>query len=160
MKYRRLTTQELQELEAEFIRFLAVQSIPADDWEKIKVSDQNRVEELLEGFSDVVFEKTLNNIEYLEFKTTNDIKTFHCQADKIVMMGLFVEGEAAVDFKTQFSKEMLMELGKNTNAELKLYTAEKGYKDGREAELFKMMEGGCLISKEGELYKTLEALKQ
>ena len=160
MKYRRLTTQELQELEAEFIRFLAVQSIPADDWETMKVTNPERVEALIDQFSDVVFEKTLLNIEYLEYKTINDIKTFHCQTEKIVMMGLFVEGAVEIDFQEDFSKETLLEIGRNADASLKLYTAEKSYKNGRENELFQMLESGCLISKDGGLFKTLVSLKE
>ena len=135
-----------------------MQSIPADSWEKMKSEEPVRVEELIEKFSDVVFEKTLSNIEYLEFKTPNDIKTFHCLPEKIVMMGLFVEGNIEVDFRGNHSSEKLMELIKN-KASLKLYSAEKTYKGDRLQELFKMMENGCLISKDGALFKTLSALK-
>jgi len=159
MKYRRLTNEELATLEKEFIRFLSVQSIPADSWAKMKEKNPEQVNQLIEQFSDVVFEKTISNIQYLEYKTTNDLKTFHCQEDKIIMMGLFVEGDVEVNFQTHFSKEKLIELGKNANAQLKLYTAEKSYKNGREQELFRMLESGCLISKDGELFKTLESLK-
>ena len=92
MKYKRLTNDELAELETEFVRFLATYQINGQEWAKMKENEPQKVEELIEVFSDVVYEKTLTNIEYLEFKTPNDIKTFHCQKDKIVMMGLMVEG--------------------------------------------------------------------
>ena len=35
-KYRRLTIEELQNLEKEFISFLVVNGIPSEDWEQIK----------------------------------------------------------------------------------------------------------------------------
>ena len=79
MKYRRLTNDELTELEKEFVRFLASNHITALDWEKLKGHDPKRVESLIEVFSDIVFEKILQGIEYLEFKTPTDIKTFHCE---------------------------------------------------------------------------------
>ena len=57
MKYRLLDKEELVEMEAEFIRFLATRSIPGPDWEKMKTAQPQRVNDLLEEFSDLVFEK-------------------------------------------------------------------------------------------------------
>ena len=48
---------------------------------------------------------------------------------------------------------------KQTNQDLQIYTAEKVYNGDREKELFQMMESGCLISKDGYLFKTLSTLK-
>ena len=159
MKYKRLTNDELSELEKEFVRFLSTYQINAQDWEKMKDSEPKKVEELIEVFSDLVYEKTLTNIEYLEFKTPNDIKTFHCQKDKIVMMGLMVEGDVTIDFTQNFSADKMSELIQKSNAQVNLYSAEKQYKGDREEELFKMLNWGCLISKDGHLYRTLEGLK-
>ena len=36
MKYTRLTKEQLEELQPEFVNFLATQSISADEWEEIK----------------------------------------------------------------------------------------------------------------------------
>jgi len=110
-------------------------------------------------FSDIVFQQILEKAEYLEYKEQQDLKTFHCQKDKIVMMGMFIEGNTDVDFRVNMAPDEMMLKIKQSNAEVKIYTAEKGYKGGREAELFRMMQGGCLISKDGHLYKTLTSLK-
>ncbi len=159
MKYRRLNETELKELEQDFVRFLSSNQIPADDWVKLKESDMEKAEGLIELFSDQVFDKVFDKLEYLEFKTVNDIKTFHCQKEKIVMMGLFVEGNVQIDFSKNTSPEDIMTSVKNSGAAVKIYTAEKTYKGDRNQELFKMMENGCLISKDGALYKTLNGLK-
>jgi flagellar motor switch protein FliG len=159
MKYKRLTNDELEELETEFIRYLATYQITAQEWEKMKETEPQKVDELIETFSDLVYEKTLTNIEYLEYKTPNDIKTFHCQKDKIVMMGLMVEGDVTIDFTKQLASNEMSELIQKSNAQVNLYSAEKEYKGGREEELFRMLDWGCLISKDGHLYKTLVGLK-
>ncbi|MFK7806358.1 MAG: DUF6495 family protein [Saprospiraceae bacterium] len=158
MTYRRLTNDELAELETAFIRFLALNGIPADDWVKIKSEDKSRTEELIESFSDVVFHETLTKLEFLDFKTKNEIRTFHCASDKIVLRGLLIEGETELDFtKNDDPKTMLSKL-QNDNAKMSMYVTEKKYKDNkREAELFKMMESGCLIS-DGSLFGLLESL--
>ncbi len=159
MKYRRLSNAELQELEKDFVKFLATTHVTADDWVKLKENDPLKVEELIEIYSDIVYDKTLKKLEYLEFKTRHDIKTFHCQAEKMVLMGIAVAPNSGVDFTQDLSSQRIMEKLKQTNQDLQIYTAEKVYNGDREKELFQMMESGCLISKDGYLFKTLSTLK-
>jgi len=159
MKYRRLSNAELQELEKDFVKFLAATHVTADDWVKLKENDLAKVEELIGIYSDIVFDKTLENLEYLEFKTPNDIKTFHCQAEKMVLMGIAVAPNSGVDFTKELSSTEIMEKLKQSGQNLQIYTAEKTYNGNREKELFQMMESGCLISKDGYLFKTLATLK-
>jgi len=159
MKYRRLSNDELKELEKDFVKFLAANHITADDWVKLKENDQDKVEELIGMYSDIVYDKALTKLEYLEFKTPHDIKTFHCQADKMVLMGIAVSPDAGVDFTKDLSPQDMIKILKESSSEIQIYTAEKGYNDNREKELFQMMESGCLISKDGYLFKTLDQLK-
>jgi hypothetical protein len=56
MKYKRLTTEELKHLEKEFVNFLASAQITGSDWEKMKANEIEKAEELLDVFSDLVFE--------------------------------------------------------------------------------------------------------
>ncbi|MEM9824356.1 MAG: DUF6495 family protein [Bacteroidota bacterium] len=156
MKYRRLRADELAELETEFIRFLASQSIPGPDWEKMKAEQKEKAEGIIDLFSDLVYEKILQGIEYLEHRSPHDLKTFHCGKEKIVMRGMMVEGRSNIDFTKDQSPEQMLGQIKLSNAQVKVYRAEKKYKEGREKELFQMMETGCLISKEGEIFKLLE----
>jgi len=157
MKYRRLNIEELAELETAFIRFLAVQGIPGDDWEKIKRENSDRMNEMIDLFSDTVFHETLTKINYLQFLQPREIKTFHCLADKIKLLGLIVEGESNIDFTKMESPQAMAQQIAASKAQLKMYSAEKTYSKERELELFGMMESGCLIS-EGEIYKLLEQL--
>jgi hypothetical protein len=159
MKYRRLSKEELQELEPEFVQFLSSNTVTADDWEKLKTESPEKVEKLVEMFSDIVLEKVLSKIEYLEYKTPKDIKTFHCLEDKIVLMGLRVEGDSDLDFTKQENPEQMLGQYQLSGASLQIYSGEKAYKPSREQELFRMVEGGALISKDGAMFKTLANLK-
>ena len=159
MKYRRLSKEELQELESDFVRFLAANHVTADDWVKLKEERPERVEELIGIYSDLVYEKILAKLEYLEYKTPHDIKTFHCQSDKIVLMGIAVKPESGIDFTQNLTSQEMMDALKKSGQDLQIYTAEKGYNGSREGELFQMLESGCLISKDGHLFKSLSALK-
>lgn len=156
MKYRRLTNDELAELETEFVRFLAAQSIPADDWEKIKNTDPQRTGQLLDKFSEVVYEKVIANVQYLEFRTPKDVKTFYCAAEQIHLIGLSATGEANIDFTQHPSREALIQQFQNPQAQLQIYHAKKSYQPDRKTELFRMMESGALITPDGGMYKVLE----
>ena len=50
---------------------------------KIKTTTPERAEQLIEVFSDIVFEKVIQKIEYLEHRTADDLKLFECKEDKI-----------------------------------------------------------------------------
>jgi hypothetical protein len=160
MKYRRLTNDELAELETEFVRFLVSNTVTGDDWEKIKKENQERAEGLIEIFSDIVFEKTISKVEYLEMKTPKDLKIFRCNKEEIELMGLKVEGESDLDFTQDISPEEMMVKLQSSDANLQLYSANKKYKDDdRLQEIFQMMQWGSLIS-EGKLFHLLRTLKK
>lgn len=158
MKYRRFSSQELQGLESDFTRFLALNGIPAADWVQLKAEQSPKVDELIEQFSDAIFEHTLQELAFLEFHSPKDIKTFHCQKEKIVLVGLTLDGASESDvFRSENTTEILQKI-QNGVIKAKVYTAEKGYQNGdREAELFRMIENGAHISKDGHLYKALSA---
>ncbi|MCF8238538.1 MAG: DUF6495 family protein [Saprospiraceae bacterium] len=159
MKYRRLAADELQELETEFVQFLSSNTITGPDWEALKREKPERAEELIELFSDIVFEKVLEKIEYLEISTPKDIRTFHCEQDRIRMNGIRVEGETSLDLTQAKDAQSMIIEARESGATLKAYSGEKGYTPGRSEELFRMIQQGALISRDGNLFKTLEALK-
>ena len=160
MKYRLLRQEELEDLKPDFITFLASNTVTADDWEALKRDKPEKARSLIEVFSDIVFDKVLSNANYLEYKTPKDIKTFHFQEDKVVMNGLFVEGNTEFDFTLEQTPQQMLQQMHLSGAKLKLYTAEKIYSRSREMEAFEMLENGALISKDGALFKTLEELKK
>ncbi len=157
MIYRRLTLAELTELEPEFVRFLAAQSLPAADWERIKANDPTRAEALIEQFSEVVFTKVIHNVEYLEQKNVRDIRTYHCLPDKLILRGFLLEGDTTLDLRQDIDPATMLQLLRASDARVKLFTAERTYRTSREQELFDLMEAGALISKDGYLFKQMEA---
>lgn len=157
--YRRLNQEELQSLRTEFTQFLASNTVTANDWVTLKKDSPEKAEGLIDLFSDIVFEKTLDKIQYLQHRTPDNLRIFECGPEKMIMLGLYVEGSADLDFtKPGQPAEMLQKL-RTSNAKLKMYQAEKAYNaSGRKKELFKMMEEGCLIS-DGRLYQALKGMR-
>ncbi|MEL6721158.1 MAG: DUF6495 family protein [Bacteroidota bacterium] len=160
MKYRRLNQEELDELEPEFINFLAGNSITAPDWEKMKLAFPEKVEGLIEIFSDVVFDKILGKVEYMELKKPRDLRTFKFIEDRILLIGLVNNGDengkTLLDFTSNDTPEEMLLKMQQSNSEVRLYTAERKYRKDRKQEAFELMEKGALISKDGSMYKILK----
>ncbi len=147
-KYKPLTIEELKLLEKEFVNFLVLNGIIGDDWVKMKKESPESAEEMTELFSDVIWEGVLRNAKYLDFKSAYSIKCFHCQEDKIVLVGV----DSSI---TDMSNVVFDSFdGDNIPSDLEVYTTEKKYNKARELEIYDMLNWGCEIS-DGSLYKRL-----
>jgi cag pathogenicity island protein 24 len=136
MQYKRLTTEELTALEKEFIQFLSANTVTKLDWEKLINDNSEKVEELIELFSDIVWDKSIENIKYLEFCGEKNLKTFYCGQD------------------TQTLAELL-DLNSKNQIELGFISSEKDYQPNRNQEIFYMIKNGCTISTP-ELFESLK----
>lgn len=159
MKFRRLTLEELNELEEDFVQFLVANTVTGPDWEKIKTEQPDKAENLIELFSDIVFEKIIKGINYMEFKIADDIKTFHCLENKIILNAIRIDGETNIDLRDDLPPQELMKQVHESGAKMQIYSAEKDYRPNREQELFRMLEGGAQISRDGMLFKAIEGFK-
>ena len=147
MKYRCLSDEELQELEEEFKHFLISNNVFTEEWEGLNKKKDKKVKQLVEMFSDIVIEKALKNIQFLEHLTSSDIKVFRCLADKMVLIGV-VSMDNTIDFTTQSIEEL-------QTAPLDIFRTEKPYTKNRELEVFELLQSGCSIVDENR-FKKLE----
>ena len=154
-KYRLLNKEELQGLEKEFIDYLVLNGIPAEDWEKMKSDTPNSAQRIVDLFSDVVFEKILRGVKFLEIHEKKAVRSFSCGTEEIEMITMELEEESA-DFTDPafISKAM-----NNPPSDLLIYKTDKPYSQERELEIFDMIEKGCLVSN-GKLHETLEIARE
>lgn len=146
MKYRRLSEEELELLKNEFIQYLVANGIDAQMWEKFKNEDPDKADIFVELFSDIVLEKSLEKIQYLEHRTPTDLKLFYCSEDKIDLIAL---KSSKVDLTnlTNFTSEDI--------SNIELYKATKEYSKKREVEIFELTQKGCEVTNH-VLYRLLE----
>ena len=145
VKYRRLSQNELKEFEKEFIDFLVVNGVTADEWVKIKKDNIEKAEGIIDKFSDVIFESILRKATYIDFISPKSIKCFQCLKSEIILVGVDAPKESDIDFTKNISTDM--------NG-LEVYTSKKAYIKQRELEMFDLIKNGAQISK-GELFKQL-----
>lgn len=146
MKYRILTDDELKELEEDFKHFLIANHVYDDEWVRLNKANDNRVLELIEKFSDIVFEKALGNIKFLEYLNKSGISAFHCNKEEMVLIGISSEKES-IDFTKHTFEDF-----KN---DLTIFKTTKPYVKQREEEIFELLNSGCSIIDE-ERFKKIE----
>lgn len=148
MKYTRLTKEQLEELQQEFINFLATQSITAAEWEEIKKLKPEVAEEELDVFSDLIWEGVLDKVTHLEHFSPNQMFLFHITQVEIHLIGIKIDNEA-IDITTrqgyQWLQKNLMDDAVN------LYTSSKPLTDDRNKDIFALIQQGASITK-GDLF--------
>ena len=151
MTYRKLTLEELEALQPEFVRFLASQSITAADWKKMTTQNPEKSSEWIAIFSDMVIEKSLRQVSYLEHRTAQELKIFHCDDEKITLISIDVTDE-----KFDFLNNNLADLANVDFSKISVSQISKKYHLPREREIFGMLSWGCSLSNKS----TFDALQK
>ena len=155
MLYRRLTTQEFENMPEDFAIFLASNSIDKKEWDEIKETDLEKAEGLLDIFSDLVFEKALTSCKYLERISETEINTYLFQESQAHMITIKIKAGVDADFINDKLSEIFVTLLKDKK--LEIFQGTKKYVAKREAEMFEVMQKGAQFSK-GDLYRSLLTL--
>lgn len=143
MKYRRLYREELAELRSDFIQFLSANSVTGKDWEAIKSSHPGKAEELIDIFSDIVWEKVLGRIHYLEFRTANRLQVMHFGDSMARMIDIRIK-QASFDFRNPSDLADISEGRKSLKSlNPEITKGQKKYQKEREMEIFYLMEKGA-----------------
>ena len=160
MKYRILNNKELEPLKDDFVKFLSTNAVTGEDWDKIKSNKPNEALKLVEIFSDIVWEKALDKIKYLEHRDDKYLKVFYCGQNKMEMVGFKVNAKNAPSL---FNENTFKLLGsgelKFSELSAEFSSSEKIYKISRNLDLFSMIESGCVPCKKVFFYGIKSLMK-
>jgi Family of unknown function (DUF6495) len=145
MQFRKLTLAELHTLEAQFIQFLAVNTVTAKDWENIKREKPDRANALIEEFSDVVFGSVTENAKYLVHADKQAVLVFYFGEDKVIIYGLTTDEN--IDFAQQKNIRSAI-AALSDKAILHTFTQVKPFSKKRAQEIFDVLESGAKIAEE------------
>lgn len=133
----------------EFINFLATQSITATEWETLKNTRPQVVEEELDVFSDLVWEGVLGKVNYLENISRQQMHLFHL-ADKEMKLISVKILNPDIDLNTSIGFNWFK---KNWQSDFVEYLqASKSFTEDKNLDKFKLIQEGAVITK-GELYR-------
>ena len=149
MKYRILNNKELEPLKDEFIKFLSANTVTGKDWVKLKSNKPNEALKLVEIFSDIIWEKVLDKIKYLEHRDDKYLKVFYCGENKFELVAFKVNAVNAPSLLDETTFKLLGsgEL-KFSELDAEFYSSEKNYTLSRNMEVFSMIESGCVPCEE------------
>lgn len=151
MKYTRLTKEQLEALHHEFARFLATQSIDKKEWESLKTTKPEVVEQELDVFSDLIWENVLSNAQFLDHFSSSHVFLFQCfdnEMHSIIIKSLHPNMDLT-------SKDGLVWLNQNMfGEEIEIHLGKKKYENERNLAIFEMIQQGAQLS-EGTFYTQL-----
>ena len=154
MKYSRLTKEQFEALHEEFAKFLATQSIDQAKWEYMKKEQPQLVEEELDVFSDLIWDKTLKQVSFLENLSPSQIFLFSIQKEQMELRVLKTTQGLPYDLSTAEGWEWAMTHLHDANIDV--FTSSKKFGLDREKELFYLIQQGCILT-EGERYRQLDS---
>lgn len=151
MKYRQLTKEQFEELHEEFAKFLATQSIDVKEWNEIKADKPKVAEDEMNVFSDLVWDKVLTKVNYLEHFSINSINLFRCDSEEIQRIVVKIDKQNFSFFDAEDYKWFV---DNSKDDSIDYFKGQKPYLKDRNLELFDLIEKGSAITK-GELYEAI-----
>ena len=151
MRYRRLRKDELEPLKEAFLKYLLLANITPDIWEELKKSSPSSCDQHLDIFSDLVYEKILNEVNFIDRILPKRLELYHFFKNSVLVYILTPKESASFNFK----EENLANLNLN---EIELVEGKKEYQLERNIEIFQIIEEEEAKISQGSMFKTI-ALK-
>jgi hypothetical protein len=153
MKYSRLSREQFESLHQEFSLFLAAQSIDKTQWNQIKSDNLSLTDELMDLFSDMVWDQSLDKITYLENRSDYHLFLFKCENARIDLILIRVEK----DCPSLMDKDYKQWLAKNlSDPRVEIFESSRTFQETLKEEKFKLMNQGAKVS-DGETFEDLKS---
>ena len=153
MKYSRLSREHFESLHQEFALFLAAQSIDKTQWNQIKSDNLSLTDELMDLFSDMVWDQSLDKITYLENRSDYHLFLFKCENARIDLILIRVEK----DCPSLMDKDYKQWLAKNlSDSRVDIFESSRTFQETLKEEKFKLMNQGAKVS-DGETFEDLKS---
>ncbi|MEO0404036.1 MAG: DUF6495 family protein, partial [Bacteroidota bacterium] len=118
-------------------------SITKDEWSRTKQDQPDAAEKLIELFSDIFWDKVLDNLAWAQVRAPKDFRVFQVK-DKWEMIHLRIKDDCPFDLT---KSEHISAIGGGavdiSALGLEIFTGTKPLKKDRKTELFEMLEAGA-----------------
>ena len=144
MKYRMLTTEEMEIFNEDFKHFAIANGVSNEEWVEMNQSDKEKATKLVGLFSDTVLQKVYEKIKFIEHRSAASCLVFRLNPNNIDLISLNAKSEK-VDLSTV---ESIHDALVNYPSELSVFRSQKNYSKVREEEIHEMLTQGCVNSSE------------
>ena len=144
MKYRMLTTEEMEIFNEDFKHFAVANGVSNEEWLEMNQSNKEMATKLVGLFSDTVLQKVYEKLKFIEHRSTSSCLVFKLNKEDIDLISLNAKSEK-IDLSTA---ESIHEALVNNASELSIFQSKKKYSKVREEEIHDMLAQGCVNSSE------------
>lgn len=142
MKYRILNKEEMTVFDEDFKHFLITNGVTNEEWIEMNQSDQKKATQLVELFSDTVFQKVYEKMNFIEFRSASSCIVFKFDSEEMELISLNRKDET-IELSTP---ESIHESLVAHTDRLTFFKTKKKYIASREEEMHQLMEQGCFVS--------------
>jgi len=153
MKYRLLNKEEMEIFDQDFKHFLIANGVSNEEWVELNQKNISKATQLVELFSDTIFQKVYEKIQFIEFRSAESCIVFNCLPDSIELISINRKSDQ-IDLSTPDS---IHEALTKNSSEINYFKSSKKYNTLRELEIHQMIENGCFNSSE-EFWNSLTQL--
>ena len=153
MKYHRLNHDQFNEVHEEFAVFLATQGLDRLRWNELKNANSPKIPQLLDIFSDVVWDKIISECTFLEFSTPDQLFLFKTLSSRATVI-IVKRRNISIDLTTVEGFQWVLEHSDTPKVEF--FKGVKEYEPNRNEFLYSYLKKGALPS-DGLRYNALES---
>lgn len=139
MRFRCLTYQEFEVLETDFSDFLYDHGFNHFEWNVLQDQNSREAQNLLKTYSDQTFEKVMKEIDFLQLRKPNLIRTIQFKAVEYVCIDVRQTSELQFDFT---KLENVHFIPNNFFTPIRIRKSTHTYEKPRENEIFERIESG------------------
>ena len=153
MKYHRLTHEQFNEVHDAFAIFLASQGLDHKQWKLLKNENSQMIEELLDLFSDIVWDKIISECRFLEFSLSDQLYLFKTPAEE---SSVYIVKSLNTNIDLTSAEGFQWVLNHLDSEDLEFLQGTKSYTQSRNEFLYLYLKKGAVPS-DGIRYKALES---
>ena len=128
----------------DFKHFLIANGVSNEEWVELNQKNISKATQLVELFSDTIFQKVYEKIQFIEFRSAESCIVFNCLPDSIELISINRKSDQ-IDLSTPDS---IHEALTKNSSEINCFKSSKKYNTLRELEIHQMIENGCFNSSE------------
>lgn len=156
MKYRCLTYKEFDLLSTDFSNFLYAEGINSYEWKILQDQYSDDAIKLLKKYSDLIFDKVMKGVQYLEYRTAKKLLLVECREEQFVTIGIEIPINCPINLTDLNS---VKDQSKNELHVCKTFELHSTYLTSREEEIFNFIEAGYYIVDE-KTYKEINFFRR
>ena len=142
MKYRYLTYEEFTVVEDDFSNYLYDCGLSPYEWKLLQDQYSEQAWSMLGEYSDLVFDRMVKDVRYLEYRSEKRLKAIECHKDYMVSIGVEIPESSKLNLTDIGS---LLNIDRVDQHAYKCFEFIVSYHKDRDHQIFDMIEEGCYV---------------